>query len=374
MEYLKILVVDDEPGIRLGVKRVLQQFKVDYPFMDEPIGFNVTEVETGEEALALLKEGSFEIVFLDNKLPGIQGIEVLEFINDNFPDTRVIMITSYASLELAVRATKIGAYDFVPKPFTPAELRASTENVAKHVFLRKMTKKLNEEGRHIRFQFLSLLSHELKAPLGAVDGYLKMMKDRTIGHSMKDYDEMITRSIDRLNDMRSLILDLLDLSKIESGQKNRQIQEIDLVTIANQAIIAMQPMAIQKDITVSLNSKENVILHGDNRELEIVFNNLISNAIKYNKQNGKVEVIIEESISEIKIAVVDTGIGILQTDQENLFHEFVRIKSADTKNISGTGLGLSIVSRILENYSTNISINSQLGEGAVFSIIFNKNN
>lgn len=372
MDKLNILVVDDEPGIRLGVKRVLQQFEVDYPFMDEPIGFNVHDVETGEQAIESLNKNMYDVVFLDNKLPGIQGIEVLEFINENLPDTRVIMITSYASLELAVKATKIGAYDFVPKPFTPAELRASAENVAKQVFLKRMTKKLHKEGRQIRFQFLSLLSHELKTPIGAVEGYLKMIKERKAGNSIDDYDEMITRSLDRLNTMRELIIDLLDLSKISGGEKNRNIKEINIVEIAKEAINAMQPMAIQKDVQIYLNSKENVILLGDKSEIEMIFNNLISNAIKYNEKNGRVDVFIENINNAVKIVVADTGIGISEQDQQKLFNEFVRIKNPKTKNISGSGLGLSIVSQILENYKAEISIKSKIGEGSEFILIFNQ--
>lgn len=372
MDKLNILVVDDEPGIRMGVKRVLQQFEVDYPFMDEPIGFNVVDVETGEEAIELLNSNNYDVVFLDNKLPGIQGIEVLEYINKNMPETRVIMITSYASLELAVKATKIGAYDFVPKPFTPAELRACTENVAKQVFLKKMTKKLHKEGRHIRFQFLSLLSHELKNPIGAVEGYLKMIKERKAGNNIDSYDEMIMRSLERLNNMRDLIMDLLDLSKISGGEKNRELKDIDISQIAKEAINAMQPMAIQKDIQMYLNCKENIFLYGDTSEIEMIFNNLISNAIKYNEKNGRVDVFIEETPKTVKVVVADTGIGISKDDQQKLFNEFVRIKNTKTKNISGSGLGLSIVSQILENYHAEITVNSKPNEGSEFIIVFNK--
>jgi len=140
MDYLKILVVDDEDGIRSGVKRVLANFVVSYPFMDNDIGFEVSEAVTGEEAIEKLGNQKIDLVLLDNKLPGISGLEVLEYINNNYPDVRVMMITSFASLEVAVKATKNGAYDFVPKPFTPQELKASIETITKKLFLKKMTK------------------------------------------------------------------------------------------------------------------------------------------------------------------------------------------------------------------------------------------
>lgn len=139
MDYLKILVVDDEFGIRSGITRVLSNFVVSYPFMDEDIGFKVLEAETGEEAIQTLRDEKIDLILLDNKLPGISGLEVLEEVKRSFPDVRVMMITSFASLDVAVKATKNGAYDFVPKPFTPQELKASIETMVKKMFLNKMS-------------------------------------------------------------------------------------------------------------------------------------------------------------------------------------------------------------------------------------------
>ncbi|MFO7617095.1 MAG: response regulator [Bacteroidales bacterium] len=191
---LKVLVVDDESGIRSGINRILSQFIVGYPFMDEDIGFEIIEAATGEEAIEIFHTNKPDIVLLDNKLPGMDGIQVLDYINKTNLDIEVMMITSYASLELAVKATNIGAYDFVPKPFTPQELRASMENLTKHLFLKRMTRKMNTEGKQIRFQFLTVLSHELKNPLSSIEGYLRMMQGRQAGDTLEAYDEMISRS------------------------------------------------------------------------------------------------------------------------------------------------------------------------------------
>ena len=149
MSNYKILVVDDEAGIRMGTRRILQNFKVDYPFMDEHIEFEVLEAATGEDALEIIDSQMPDIILLDNKLPGIQGIEVLEYVKRKMLDIVVVMITSYASLELAVKATRDGAYDFIPKPFTPQELRGSIENITKQLFLKRMTQKMNKEGKQI---------------------------------------------------------------------------------------------------------------------------------------------------------------------------------------------------------------------------------
>lgn len=370
MSILKILVVDDEPGIRGGVTRILRNFRVDYPFMEEAIEFEVMEAPSGEAGIAIIEENPPDIVLLDNKLPGIQGIEVLDYIKKKKKEIIVVMITSYASLELAVKATSDGAYDFIPKPFTPQELKSSIENITKRVFLKKMTNKLQDAGKQIRFTFLSILSHELKAPLNAIEGYLKMTKERQLGPNLSDYDGIIDRSLDRIRGMRNLILDLLDLTRVESGKAKRNITDVDLLKVARAAIDTMRPYAIQREVSIVLQGDAPLVLPADQEEIEIVFNNLISNAIKYNKEGGTVTCTIQKKEGHMRIQVEDSGIGIGQNDIENIFDDFVRIKNEETKNISGSGLGLSIVKKLVDHYSGKIEVTSTPGQGSTFRITF----
>jgi signal transduction histidine kinase len=369
MSKLNLLIVDDEVGICSSIKRVLENFKVSYPFMEDDFEFQVFESNTGEDAIDKIANNNFDIVLLDNKLPGeVQGVDVLNYINKQKSDIFVIMITSYASLELAVKASKTGAYDFIPKPFTPKEIRSSIETVTKQLFLRRMTKKLNVEGKQIRFQFLSVLSHELKAPLNAIEGYLKMMQQKMQGDHIDNYKEMIDRSLIRIDGMRSLIFDLLDLTKIESGKKDRDLKIVNLYDIARTSVDTILPFSIQKDIDVYLNAPKDITIKADPQEIEIVFNNLLSNAIKYNKKGGRVDFSISKDNKQIIIEVQDTGIGMTLSEQATLFNDFVRIKNEYTKNISGTGLGLSIIKKIIDLYQGKISIKSTPGQGTCFTI------
>lgn len=370
MELLDVLVVDDEPGIRSGVERILRNFTVSYPFLEDEIGFNIVEAETGEAAIEIIQKQAPAIVLLDNKLPGIQGIEVLEYINANQPNILVMMITSYASLELAVKATNIGAYDFVPKPFTPQELKASMENIAKHFFLRQMTRKLHKEGKQVRFQFLTVLSHELKSPLNAIEGYLRMMQEKQAGDKIDDYAEPIERSLSRIQAMRNLIMDLLDLTHIESGKRRRNLREIDLTLVAKSALDTMTPMAVQRDINLELVNDEPQPIYADSDDMEILLNNLVSNAVKYNVRGGWVKCEVGHNDSHIFCKVSDSGIGINDEDLSKLFQEFTRIKNPQSKNVSGSGLGLSIVKKILELYSANVKVESKPGEGSTFTLLF----
>ncbi|MEI6122028.1 MAG: ATP-binding protein [Bacteroidota bacterium] len=375
MATLKVLIVDDEPGIRSGIVRILQGFSVDFPFLEEEFTFDTVEVGTGEDAISYIDNYPVDIVLLDNKLPGIHGIEVLEYIKQKSIDISVMMITSYASLDLAIKATNNGAYNFVPKPFTPQELKTAMESITKHLYLRRMTKKLNEEGKTIRFQFLSVLSHELKSPINAIEGYLRIMQDRQVGNSLEDYDLMINRSLERIKGMRSLIMDMLDLTKLESGKKSRKIQKLDLVEIARISMDTMSPMAIQKNVKMYLDSDEpHVILNADSEEIEIILNNLMSNAVKYNKTDGTVNCFIKTDGDKIKISVQDTGIGMNEEDIPKLFQDFMRIKNDKTKAISGSGLGLSIMKKMTEDYyHGSVSVISKPDVGSTFIVELPKN-
>ena len=372
MAVLKVLVIDDEPGIRSGVSRILNNFHVTYPFMDEDYTFEVTEAGTGEEGIKILERDKPDILLLDNKLPGIQGVDVLEYIRKRNYDIVVAMITSYASLDVAIRATRDGAIDFIPKPFTPQELKSSIENITKQQYLKRITHKMKQEGKKIRYQFLSVLSHELKAPLNALEGYLRMMQEKQAGDRIEDYATPIERSLQRIQGMRSLIMDLLDFTKIRLERKEEKIQEVNMSEVASEAIVTVQPYAIQMDVTIKLNVKTDVVILADPDDMEIVFNNLISNAVKYNKVGGNAEITIDSSENDAILIFSDTGIGITMHDKENLFTEFVRIKNEKTRNISGSGLGLSIVKKVVELYHGTIQVESTPDVGTVFTITLPK--
>lgn len=372
MENLIILVVDDESGIRTGIIRSLKNFRVGFPFMDDDFQYTIIEAGSGEEALVLVDKHKPDIILLDNKLPGIEGLDVLEQIKNKDLDTMVMMITSYASIDLAVKATSNGAYNFIPKPFTPQELRGAIEYITKQLILKRLTKKMNKEGKEVRFMFLSVLSHELKSPINAIEGYLNMIKDRSVGENIADYDNMINRSIERLNGMRNLIMDLLDLTKIESGKKTREFKKLNLNEIIRIALDSMEPYAIQRNVRLKFKPSQINDYIGDADEMEIIFNNLVSNAIKYNKDNGEVNVSIEQTETDILINFEDTGIGMTQDESGKLFHDFVRIKNIKTQNITGSGLGLSIVKKLVDAYEGKIIVKSEPDKGSKFTIIFPK--
>ena len=146
------------------------------------------------------------------------------------------MITAYATLETAIEATKQGAHDFLPKPFTPDELRVAVRRVVKHLLVQRQARRLAEEKRQVRFQFISVLGHELKAPLAAIEGYLQILKDGSAGSDPAVAARSSSGRSSAPAGMRKLIADLLDLTRIESGQKRREFADVDVREVAQAAI------------------------------------------------------------------------------------------------------------------------------------------
>jgi two-component system, sensor histidine kinase and response regulator len=280
-----------------------------------------------------------------------------------------VMITAYATLETAIEATKQGAYDFLPKPFTPDELRVAVRRAVKHLMVQRQARRLTEEKRQVRFQFISVLGHELKAPLAAIEGYLQILKDGSAGTDPAVIEQVLERALVRAGGMRRLIAELLDLTRIESGQKRRDFVELDLREVAQASLDTVARAASEHSVALALHAPESVRVVADRGEMEILFNNLVSNAVKYNRDGGRVDVTIEPTGDTVRFDVADTGIGLSPEETSRLFQEFVRIKNDKTRLIPGTGLGLSIVKKLAQLYSGDVTVQSEPNVGSRFTVV-----
>ncbi|MBN2054657.1 HAMP domain-containing histidine kinase [bacterium] len=370
MEKLRVLVVDDEQPMRMAVAIVLGQFIMKVKDLDEEYGFEVEEVGTAEEGFERIKQRPPDLLLLDYKLPGMSGLDLLKKLSDE-QDMVIIMFSAYASLKTAITATKRGSFDFLAKPFTPDELTTAVRYAARHLLLRRHARKLAQEKHQIRFQFISVLTHELKSPLAAVEGYLYMLKDGSAGADPETQQHLVERCLVRVEGMRKLIFDILDLTRLESGKKQREIEPVDLTAQARQAIETAGPTAAERGITFNLAAPDSLVMSADRGEIDIVFNNLVSNAVKYNKENGVVFVELRQDDHDMVVSVRDTGIGMTDTEVGKLFREFVRIKNAKTRNILGSGLGLSIVKKIAQLYEGDVSVTSEPDVGSTFTVRLN---
>jgi signal transduction histidine kinase len=364
-QTLSVIMVDDEEALCLGVKRIVDRYSFHLPDVQIDVGYEFAHFQSGEDFLAALADGAEpDLLLLDLKLPGIDGLDVLQQVSDQGREALTLFITAYATFETAVKATKLGAYDFLPKPFSPDELRYGLRKASTQLILSRQARALAEERRQIRFNFISVLAHELKSPLNAVQGYLNILLDDVPA----DDRRMIERSLLRLDGMKKLIFDLLDLTRIESGQKQRVFTDVDLRALATASIELLQGAADEHGITMALDCPEGLTLHADAGEIEIVLNNLVSNAVKYNRDDGRVDVKLSRDGETVTLTVADTGIGLTETEAAKLFNEFTRIKNEHTVNILGSGLGLSTVKKLANLYGGDASVASVSGEGSTFTV------
>ncbi len=370
LEKCKVLIVDDEPQMCRGIRKILDNFRVVVEDTASEVFFEADCAVAKDEFFELIERQDYGIILLDYKMPDVSGLELLEHIVSRNKNTLVIMITAYATFETAVQSTKLGAYDFLAKPFNPDELRNSLKKAVTRFMLSRKAQEFEEEKKKIRFQFISVLSHELKAPLNAIEGYLDIMQNRFDSISRDDFNLMLNRSKIRLDGMRKLIFDLLDLTRIESGEKKRNPELLDLSKIAASSIEMFSEDARKRNIKLSLNAEVPGEIIADRAEIEIIFNNLISNAIKYNKDNGFVRLKIAQHRDKIRIIAADSGIGMSFEEKARLFKEFSRIKNEKTAHILGSGLGLFTLNKIVKFYDGDIKVKSLPGKGTVFAITF----
>jgi signal transduction histidine kinase len=330
--------------------------------------FDVEQASSGEEALELLGVRQFDIMLLDHKMGGMSGLDVLEAVRRQEREVLTVMITAFATLETAVRATKTGAFDFLAKPFTPDELRDAIRKASGHLVMQRQARKLAAEKRRVRFEFISVLGHELKAPLAAIEGYLNILRDQALGADVAAYDQVVQRCLVRAEGMRKLIMDLLDLTRVESGQKQRELTRVDLRDIARTALETVKPAAETRQITLALHGDGPVPLTADRGEVEIILNNLLTNAVKYNRPSGRVDVRLLADDARVTISVSDTGIGLSADEAGRLFNDFVRIRNEKTRDVLGSGLGLSLVKKLAVIYGGDVGVTSQPDVGSTFTV------
>jgi two-component system, sensor histidine kinase and response regulator len=220
------------------------------------------------------------------------------------------------------------------------------------------------------FKFLSTVAHELKAPVAAIEGYLRIIRDKSAGDDPKVYQDMLDRCIIRAQGMRELIADMLNLAHLESGKIKRDLTKIDLAVTAVGALDTLKPLLDEHRITINLRHDDSCKFLANRCEMDIIFHNLLTNAIKYNFPGGKIDIDIKNKGNAIALSVSNTGMGLTEDERQKLFKEFVRGKTAKTKNIPGTGLGLSILKKIVDLYKGKIEVSSIPDDLTTFKITF----
>jgi two-component system sensor histidine kinase/response regulator len=358
-----VLIIDDEETIRDSCAQILAKSH-----------YAVETAENGKAGLQKIRDLRPDAVIVDLKMPGMSGFDVLENLRVIDPQIMAIVITGYATVDSAVEAMKKGAYDFLPKPFTPEELRIILARALEHRRLALEAEALRREKEILEANMITMVSHQLRSPLVAIQQYFEVLLAGMAGSLEEKSKEMIKKASDRLVRLLDLINDWLDLARIDSGRLVGKLKPIDLHPVLSKLVEFMVPLAREFDVAISWDAPEGPLsaVLGDDETLEQVFANLISNAIKYNKPHGRVSVRIGEERDFVVVDVQDTGIGIAEKDIPRIFDQFVQISRRADKMLKGSGLGLSIAKKIIDAHGGRIDVKSEPGSGSTFSVRLRK--
>lgn len=243
--------------------------------------------------------------------------------------------------------------------------------------IKKMFKKEKNDIEHLqrlqkmRSQFLANVSHELRTPIFAIQGYIE-----TLLNGALDDKNVNMRFLEKANQntiaLSNLLNDLIDISMIESGEMRMSYRYFKVNDFIKQIIQESSKLAEDKKLELIFTpGKEGLEVFGDKEKLKQVMINLIYNAIKYTEK-GKVEVLVEEDIKNVKIIIRDTGIGIPENYLDRIFERFYRVDKARSRAQGGTGLGLAIVKHIVEAHNSKVMVSSKIDEGSDFSFLLKK--
>ena len=230
--------------------------------------------------------------------------------------------------------------------------------------LRDITR-LKELDR-IKSEFVSIVSHDLRTPLTAIRGYVSLLP--RVGPLTDQQQEFVSRVERSMDSIVDLIADLLDIGKIEAGV-DWEMASVPLHAVVREVVDRLQANADLHQQTLSVNVPDLSPVLGNQRRLEQVVANLVSNAIKYTPDLGRIDVALHEDDGFLVLQVSDTGIGISLEDQRRIFDKFYRVESEATERIGGTGLGLSIVRAIVKKHSGRVWVHSELGKGSTFTVL-----
>ncbi len=353
------MIIDDEEAMRDGCQQILTKH-----------GYRTETAKNGSIGLKKIEEMKPDAVLIDLKMPGISGMDILEKLPELDPDIIPIVITGYATVESAVEAMKRGAFDFLPKPFTPDELRVIIRRGLERKRLIQEAARLREEKRKIEENFITMVSHQLRSPLTAIQQYFEVILAGMTGKVEPKQKEMIERSRDKLYGLLELIDDWLSMARITENHLLRRFISFDLFSLLSELVAFMQPLAKEKNISLEIEPSENIpLIQGDAETLEQAFTNIINNAIVYNRHGGKVYIKMKKEDNYLAVEISDTGIGIAENDLSSIFDQFYRVKSEETQKIKGTGLGLAIAKKIVEAHNGHIKVSSILNKGTTFTIL-----
>jgi two-component system, OmpR family, phosphate regulon sensor histidine kinase PhoR len=480
----RILVCDDELGVREGCRKILAVE-----------GYDVVTAGDGKAGFEqFLERGPFSVLLVDLQMPRMSGLELMREARARDPDLLAIIITAHATIDTAVEGTRQGAYSYIPKPFTPDELVLAIKNGLERRALALEARRLRAErerrllelatersmsttiisamidgilvinnerlvvlrnnaaariladcrdlpvpfpldavaspdvkeivdvvigsagefmilSRQIpigastymvnvspvidpsgattgavavfsdvtelaklnaaKGMFVSLVAHEVKSPLAATEGWLNLVLSGIVHKDPAEERRMLERALIRVRTLRGMVNELLSLTAIQTGNFALKRATVDAAAVLREVVEGFREPAAEKGLALTLvPAPDGAVtqLLADRDALSMIYGNLVENAVKYSRENGRVEARIGRDGGYVTVAVTDDGIGIAPEEQAKVFDEFYRVRGEETASIPGTGLGLSLVRRLTELHEGTVTLQSAPGKGSTFTV------
>ncbi len=350
MARIKILIIDDEEVVLKSSLRILKNEE-----------YEIDTAPSGIEGLEMAKDKKYDIVITDLMMPKLGGMEILKTLQKEQPDVTVIIFTGYATVETAREALKNGAFDYIPKPFTPDELRDIVKNAIASRIDSSQTRMLD---------LMSIVSHELKSPISVVHTTAETLYKGYFGKLDPGQEKTIETILRNCQYLEDIIRNYLDLSKMELNNIEAFAQQIDLAEEVIRPVVELpEHVANMKKMSIVADLRVKPVINGDPNLLKILVTNLVNNAIKYGKAETEIRLTLEEKKGSIVLSVYNEGVGISKEDIEaRLFQRFSRLKQKGTEGVKGTGLGLYICKTIAEKHNGSISVESEQGQWIKFIV------
>ena len=348
-----ILVVDDEMGPRESLKMILNPY------------YNVYTADRGAQAVEMLRQFPVDLVTLDLKMPGFSGINVLEKVKQHDPDIEAIIITGYGSLDTAIEGLRLGAFDYISKPFDVNHILA---------LVRRGLERRNAKAqlRRVKSDFLSNISHELRTPLSVVVGFVYLLLNQVIGKLTEEQQKVLETVYRNSEELLELIDNVLWMTSLNAGDANATPEKFDARDIVNETMKRYDKTIREKGLRLNVQlGTADIPLVSDRAKVERVFHNVFNNAVKFTSE-GEISVKVQPSAhrDNVDFEIMDTGVGIEQSKIDSIFEPFHQADNSMQRSYSGLGIGLTVARRMAELIGGKLAVSSRPGVGTRVTMSF----
>jgi len=377
-----ILIVDDTPKNLQLMSALLKQK-----------GYKLYITNSGENALNFLKTTLPDLILLDVMMPGLSGFEVCRILkkDERLKDIPVLFLSAKNETDDVVEGFEAGAVDYIVKPFNAKEVfvRVATQLQLKTAtnLLKEKNEKLKElnisltESKLIieddakqlaklngeKNRFFSIIAHDLRSPFTGLTGLTEILCKHIDDLSQEEIKDMVKMLHESSLQVYDLLNNLLQWSRLQMNSITFEPENLKLLEIAKDSVLVLSSQTKAKEITVSIDIMENVEVFADINMLKTIIRNLVSNAVKFTPKGGKINVIaLPVSPKEIKISVIDNGIGIEDDLQKKLFIIDEKVSRTGTEGETSNGLGLLLCKDFVEKNNGRIWVESEIGNGTTF--------